>query len=206
MSQNNDSLPEFGESEVNPYAPAITQSHVQQPANTVPVGGIWRDGDLLVVHKMATLPRRCIKSNEPIERTLKRNLTWHPPGYYVLIFVNLILYAIVAMIVRKTAVLHVGLADRFHWARKRNMLIAWSLVIVGLVSFVGGLIAMDGAGTNGDFLILIVLLGPISLIAGALLGIYGCRVVTPKKVDDHYVWLRGICPEYLAQFPDLPNA
>jgi len=59
--------------EVNPYeAPRVpdypTAEFVEEsvpPAVPVEIG-VWRDGHLLVMHRRALLPERCVKSNGPV--------------------------------------------------------------------------------------------------------------------------------------------
>ncbi len=167
-------------------------------------GAIYRDGKTLVIHKSAILPDICIKSNEPTTSRLKRKLSWHHPAIYLVILLNLLIYAIVAMAVRKTAELHVPLAPRFIAKRKRNMLIAWGLVLLGVVLFIAGIVVVDTPGGGGPLGGLMLIAFPILLLTGSLFGIYGCRVVTPSRIDDHYVWLKGCSPEFLAMFPQAP--
>jgi hypothetical protein len=31
---------------------------------------------------------------------------------------------------------------------------------------------------------------------------FGSRVLVPRRIDEHYVWLSHVSPEYLAEFPD----
>lgn len=63
-------------SEINPYESPRSPEPVllTEPAETES-WGVWRHGRLLVMHKRATLPERCVKSNQPAYgRKLKRNL------------------------------------------------------------------------------------------------------------------------------------
>ena len=45
--------------------------------------------------------------------------------------------------------------------------------------------------------------GILVLLGAMIYGFGMTRVVVPKKIDDHYVWLTGIDDDYLAQFPEL---
>lgn len=152
------------------------------------------------MHKMAVLPDRCIKSNEPTHERLKRSLYWHHPAIYLLILAHLLIYVIVALIVRKSAVIQVPLAKRFKKRRIRNMIIAWSIVLFGLLSLVLGITLANGNQIEPLHVVLIVLF-PFSLLLGALWGIFGCRVVYAKKIDDQFVWIAGASRDFLAQFP-----
>lgn len=186
----------------NPFAPPRSVD----PFYSDPSGsssGIYRKGNVLVVHKQAQLPARCVKSNEPTSLRLKRKLSWHHPAIFLVILFNLLIYVVIALLVRKTAVLHIGLAERFHQRRRRNMLIAWAIALTGIVMFVVGLAYSDTPGQSSPLMFGLVL-GPITLFLGLLWGLYGCRVVYPKRIDDDYVWLRGVCPEYLAEYDEPP--
>ena len=83
---------------INPYAaPAAAAPGVlphQQPA----FAGLWRQSNVLVMHKNAPLPPICLMSNEPSTQWLKRKLRWHQPWLFLLVLVNLLIYAIVASI------------------------------------------------------------------------------------------------------------
>jgi hypothetical protein len=52
---------------------------------------------------------------------------------------------------------------------------------------------------------------PLVLIASIILGIgtliYGllaCRLVTPKRMTDDYIWLKGVHPEFLDRLDPWP--
>ena len=94
----------------NPYAAALTDPDLDglgfssDPKTPVGVGG-WRDGDLLVISEGAKLPDRCVKCNQPAEGyLLQRKLNWHEPTWYLLVIISPLLYIIVALIIRKKAI------------------------------------------------------------------------------------------------------
>lgn len=73
--------------------------------------GVWRHGGQLVMRKDALLPARCVKTNEPTDRWLRRQLFWHTPALYIMIvFPGLLFYIIAALLFRKTADIKVGLS------------------------------------------------------------------------------------------------
>jgi hypothetical protein len=187
-------------SDSNPYA-ATSMEHSMQPGTGGENESIFRQGNLLVVHKRAAFPDRCLKSNEPTTSRLKRSLSWHHPAWFLLILVNLIVFIIVSMIIRKTAVLYIPLADRFKARRIKFMLLAWGCVLLGVLSLLAGF-----AMGNSDFSISLLILFPILLVTGALVGLFGCRVIYPKKIDDHFVWLGGVCQDFLNECPEFPYA
>src|SRR5579872_5285818 len=102
----------------NPYAPSRASLAGAAVAAT-DAGGTWRDGAVLVLSREASLPPRCVRCNEPAdEPTKSRKVYWHSPWLYLLILFNLIIYAIVAAIVRKKAVVAPGLCSA-HKKRRR---------------------------------------------------------------------------------------
>ena len=92
--------------------------------------GLWRDGQILVMEKTAELPDRCVKSNRNADWKLRRKLSWHHPALYLLIFVGgvlpgIFLFAFVALIIRQTASIHIGLTDEWFTKRRRVMFFSW---------------------------------------------------------------------------------
>ncbi len=77
-------------SQLNPYAAPQVANPFAVGAEPKVVGfpGLWRQGNLLVLHKAAPLPDICVKSNLPASRRLKRNLQWHHPAVYLALLVN----------------------------------------------------------------------------------------------------------------------
>ena len=181
----------------NPYAPpsadgADRGSRTWQDDG----GGLWQDGWILVMAKGADLPPRCIVCNAPATgKPLKRKLSWHASGWYLLVLFNLLFYVIAAMLVRKTATIHVGLCDRHRARRRMWIAIAWALVALCVALPFCLAPFGDDAIFTGSLLIV-----PAILVA-ALIGIYGARVVYAKKIDDVHAWVAGACPAYLADLP-----
>jgi hypothetical protein len=48
----------------------------------------------------------------------------------------------------------------------------------------------------------LALLGVVLLLACAIYGIVTLRVVVPNKIDNYFIWLKGIDANYLQQFPE----
>ena len=188
--------------EENPYAVSSNFPMGTSP-NADYRNAIYQSNGLLVMHKQAVLPNRCIKSNEPTEERLKRSLNWHHPAFYLLILFNLIVYAIVALIIRKSAVIQIPLSATFKKRRIRNMMIAWLSVLSGIVCLVLGLALADSRTTQTPAVFLIILF-PVLLLFGALFGLFGCRVISAKKIDEHFVWMRGVSPAFRDSFPEWP--
>ncbi|HEY8411800.1 MAG TPA: hypothetical protein VIK76_10370 [Pyrinomonadaceae bacterium] len=168
----------------------------QQPYFPPPSHGmdtVWRNDSVLVMTKEALLPNRCVKCNAPAEEQLKRKLTWHHPALYLLILVSVLIYAVVALVVRKTAIVTVGLCDEHSSARRQNIWITCLLVFLSIASFVLAAVMEEGMLAFG---------GAVFLLAAAIYGGVTLRVVTPTKIDNYLVWLKGVDRNYLQQFPE----
>lgn len=164
-------------------------------ARSAPSPNIWRRGSILAFHKSATLPDRCIRCNDPAHGIrVNKTLSWHHPALYLLIFAGLLIYAIVAMVVRKSARVSVGFCTLHKQERTRMLAAGWLAFGSSLVAFFGAM-----AEENGY----IALVGVALLIAAVVLSLLGGRFINVKKIDNTFVYLRGVHPEYLDQFPPI---
>lgn len=166
---------------------------------------IFRQGDLLVMDKHATLPDLCVRCNESAKGyRLRRNLSWHHPLYYILIvFPGLLIYVIVALIVRKTAKIQIGLCPQ-HRARRRNIIAScWAISLLGII---GPILALSFVPIHQDYQGLVVLAGVVCFLFGLIFGAIAAPPVIPSKIDDRFVWLKKVGPEFLDNFPAWPYA
>ncbi|HEV2969220.1 MAG TPA: hypothetical protein VGY55_04460 [Pirellulales bacterium] len=181
--------------EINPYqAPQAPLT-----AQIVPGDEVWQDRGLLVLRKGAVLPDRCVKCNEPAEGyRLKRNLSWHHPAIYLTILAGVLIYVIIALVIRQTARVEIGLCPRHRSRRNRSIAIAWLL-------FVGGIgVLVLGANDVGASRAAVLWTGLVMLLTSPFVGLIASSTVRPKKIDAYFAWLKGVCPEYLAEFPQSP--
>ena len=154
---------------------------------------VWRSKALLVMTKEAALPDRCIKCNAPTAERLKRKLRWHHPALYLLIIVSILVYAVVAIVVRKTATVNIGFCEEHRESRKLSKIITVLLTLVGTLSFISA-VQFDSP---------LLLIGSIGLLlAAAIYGTVTLRVVAPTKIDEHFVWIKGVDASYLQEFPE----
>jgi hypothetical protein len=174
----------------------LEDGYVLPPPPSVGTEGVWRDKATLVMSKEARLPDRCIKCNEPTHGRLRRKLSWHHPAIYILLLAAWLIYLIVAMVVRKRATVELGLCEEHQQKRRRNILIACALLLLGVVCFFVAIAANDGSPA---------LLGVLMLLGGLVFGVVAARVTVPAKIDDRFVWLRGVNKNYLDLLPQWPG-
>jgi GYF domain 2 len=159
--------------------------------------GIWRMDKKLVTASETPFPDRCVKCNHPAHGyRLKRTMYWHHPAIYFLLFIlcSWLIYLIVALIVRKKAILSFGLCEEHRAARKRALLIGW---IGGLGSLFGGLIL--GAVINSGLVAVLAVLASIGCFIYSALK---SPMLSATKIDKKNVWLKGAGPEFLAECPE----
>jgi hypothetical protein len=163
-----------------------------------PVGvGVWRHHSQLVMTKDAQLPDRCTVCNAPADGfRLKRNLYWHPPAWYLLICLGVLFYAIAALVVRKKASIEIGLCRTDIQKRKRAIVIAW--LLVGVSILVGILATIKEPA--------LILAAAVIFIGALIYGIIAAQPVTPARITDRLVYLKGVSAAYLNMLSDFPNS
>lgn len=155
---------------------------------------IWRRKREIVLSKDTPFPDRCVCCNAPTNGfKLKRDLSWHPPAYYLLLLVCLWLYIIVAMIARKKATLHIGLCEAHRAARKQTILIASLSAVLGLVLVIAG-----GVMENG----ILALIGAVLLIGGGLYGAVKAPIISCTKIENDLVSFKGAGQPFLDTLPE----
>lgn len=172
----------------NPYVPpqtALGGLHGQAS------DGIFRDGKTLVASHDALFPDRCVKCNQPAGGyRLKRRLTWHPQGWYALILVNVLVYAVVATIIQKKCEFQVGLCARHRQRRLGSIGLGLALPLLGGVGC-----TMRIEDPSG------IWIGILSFAVGMVLLIAGTSVLSAQRIDERFAHIRGASPTFLASLP-----
>jgi len=141
------------------------------------------------------MPDYCIKCGVPANGIyLRKRLSWHHPALALLILAGLLIYAIVALIVRKSAVIDVSLCEDHRRKHRSAVLVTWLVFLAG-VAFIVLAIAQESGGS--------ALFGILLVFASAIGAATWAKVVHVKKIDDHHVWLRGIGESFLVMLPSL---
>jgi hypothetical protein len=186
----------------NPYAPSrasLTAPSSQPTASRSDGVTAWRNQKILVMIPDTPLPPRCVKCNAPADEPTKiRKVYWHHPAIYLVILINIVIYAIVAAIVRRRARVAAGLCAAHKKRRRMAILITWTSFIagVGLLAWAAG----DSTGNAGVFAAAAV----AALLGSILAGVIAARVVYAQRIDKSFVWLKGCGAEFLDSLPPLP--
>lgn len=116
--------------EFNPYQPPTTDT-----IKINPNGEYWVEGKFLVMpltKEPQVLPHRCVYCNKPIENLTKKKIYWHNPLLILLIFLNLLIYLVVALIVRKKVTLYLGICKEHKQKRLIKIVIACTIVFLSI--------------------------------------------------------------------------
>jgi len=174
---------------------------LQRMAEGVPASGrtgLWREGKKLVTRSETPFPDRCVKCNGPANGyKLKRVLYWHHPAVYLLLLllctIGLIVYIIVSMVVRKKAILRIGLCDAHRKQRTLGIIICTSGILGGISLLVAGAVAESGWTA---------LAGVGAIFFGIIWGIVKARTIAATKIDNDVVWVSGVCQGFLNELPE----
>jgi hypothetical protein len=181
---------------VNPYAaPQVAGYQPKMPGvGADPFSGLWRQGNMLVMHKLAPLPDICLKSNQPATRRLKRTLHWHHPAIFIALLISPLIYIILALVLQKRAIIHMPMTDEWFARRRTRMLIAWGLALFSILLAVGAGVLAE---TIGDATPLIFISALVTGLGGLIFGLVSCRMISPQRITDEYVWINGVHPDFL---------
>jgi len=161
--------------------------------------GVWSEGRVIVASDNATFPARCVKCNAPADGPpYQRKLFWHHPAIYLVLLFNIIIYAIVALCVRKKGIVYPSMCKRHKRRRMAFIIGGWLSIPASVVCFV-----LAGESNNSDISACMIILGIVVLLGGLITGVIGSRIVVPSRIDGGYLWLKGAGREFLASLPDV---
>ena len=176
--------------ERNPYLPPEADVH------EIARGDCWREsGGTLYVSRGSDLPQRCVKCNTLLaQRPKRKTYYWHASGWYLLILLNIIIYAIAAMIARKKIEISPGLCDAH---RKQRWIKVWTALGLFVLLFAGG-VASFGGDTAG------ISLACFAGAAAALVaGVIFARVIYPVEINERGGRFKGCGPDFLASLASV---
>ena len=157
---------------------------------------MWREGKVLVLRKGSPFPDRCIKCNAPSVAPRRRfKLLWHTPWIYPLVLGMLLLYAVVAAVVRQRATVEIGLCARHQQRVLWGRVFTWGGFLLELLLLAR---ASRGGDDGADLLKLALCWFPVWALGSTWLR----RLVRPARIDKRHVRLHGCGAAFLASLPD----
>jgi hypothetical protein len=168
----------------NPYSPP--ESNIE----AVERDKCWREStSTLYISVGSELPLRCVKCNGQVNQPPKqKTFYWHASGWYLLILFNLILYAIVALFIRKKIRLSPGLCD-LHKKRRSTLLLS-SLSLFSLLFIIG--VATFGEDTSS-----ISAISFLGAFVAVVIAMISSRIIYPIEINERGARFKGCGKEFL---------
>ncbi len=164
----------------------------QGPSTTT----VYRDGKRLVVPRGAALPAYCIKCGRPVEGApIKSDYSWHSRWLFLLILLNLLIYILAALLVRKKMALLIPVCEEHRRLHQRRRWIGIGLLL-GFIP--GGVLvgSLDGGGWGW--------LAGFVLLVAAVVYLQRANLLAPKRISDQEGIFRGAGEAFLSQLPSTP--
>lgn len=143
------------------------------------------------------LPPNCVKCGRPTQDTLNKTFWWHHPALYILAFFWLIVYVIIAMIVRKSCKLNVPICEEHRSSYKTKRWVG-GLMMLGCIPVP---IAVGVIGNGSDASVGIAIgLFVVLLIAGAIVFSLALPL-KPTNMDELTATFKGANESFLQLLP-----
>lgn len=164
--------------------------------SSAPIASAHRRGKILVVPRACSLPANCIKCGAPAQTPWRKKFYWHHPLLYLMIlFPGLLIYAIVALFVRKSMELNVPLCQNHHEEKKRNNIVGAILILGCVPAGILASTALDLEAWVGW------IVGFAMFIAGAVFLSIAGSFMRPQKIDESGGEFMGASEDFLRLLP-----
>jgi hypothetical protein len=171
------------------------------PAPAASVSSIVRQGYKLIIPaplpgQAAALPPMCVKCGAPADgKSVVKTFYWHNPVFYLTILLGLLIYVIIAVVVRKSIKVSVPLCARHAQRRSIAVTLAWVLPLIGIADiFILSQFNVDGG--------IIALLTMGLIVAGIVIWAVVANPIRPAMIDNTRGEFTGACVRFLEQFPE----
>lgn len=162
---------------------------------------IIRQGPKLIIPvpasgQAAILPPLCVRCGSPADgKPVEKNFYWHHPALYLVILAGVLIYAIVALVVRKSIKVRVPLCARHAQRRSLAVTLAWVLPLAGVADiFVLSQFNVDGG--------LVALIAVVLILTGIIIWAVVGYPIRPRLIDQYRGEFTGFCETFLQQFPE----
>jgi hypothetical protein len=161
---------------------------------------VVRDGSHLFIAlppqgQAVYLPPVCVKCGQPAPgEPVVKTFSWHHPALYLLILIAVLIYVIVALVVRKTIRVGVPLCSRHAQRRKVWVTLSCSLPLIGIAdAFVLPRFDMDPGW------VVLIVVG--FLLVGLVCWIIASNPIRPCSIDSFRAEFSGFCDAFLDHIP-----
>jgi hypothetical protein len=163
---------------------------------------VFRQGSRLILPRPASgeavvLPGSlCIRCGQPANgKPVSKMYYWHHPAIYLVILAGVLIYVIVAMVVRKGMKVTVPLCAQHAQRRSVGVTLAWVLPLVGMADA----IILPQFNVDG---VVVALISVALVLTGIVVWAIVASPIRPRKIDQLYGEFTGFCEQFLQQFPE----
>jgi hypothetical protein len=160
------------------------------------VSPVVRQGNKLIIpapapRQPAILPPPCIKCGAPADgKPVERVFYWHNPALYLVLLAGLVVYAIVALIVRKSIRVRIPLCA--HHAKRRSTGITIGLVL--MVAGIADIFILNRFDVDGGIIALVTF---VLILTGIIVMAVVASTIRPRFIDQFRGEFIGFSPAYL---------
>ena len=147
------------------------------------------EGRGLVVPVKYDFPAVCLLTGKTVDLVrMRRTLSWHHPLIALTFFIGVLIYLVIALIVRKQAKISFCI-NRAERSRRRKWHLAnWGIFLMTFIS----LIIAGSTGISALFW-----LSPVCFIGSLVVYYMKVRYLYPTRIDTKVAVIRGILPEVM---------
>ena len=129
-------------------------------------------------------PARCVVCNDHANHRIIKTVYWHESWVYLTILAGILIYAIAAAVLRKSAHVNFGLCDKHRLRRTLGFVTIFGGFVLGLGSIFAW--ASIIGGNSG----LLFFVGLAIMLGSAIAGIIMTQTLKPTRIDDHRAWFK----------------
>jgi hypothetical protein len=155
------------------------------------------------------IPDLCMKCGTLAEQRKDKTFNWYPPWVYVLILVNLVAFAIVAVVLTKKRRVPVPLctAHRNHWLWRQLVLVGGFVGLAGLIVLFVILASDNAKPRRGDDYTGLICVGSVAALIVWLLAavVLQATAIRPTEITDYSITLTNVSEEFARAYKENRN-
>ena len=161
-------------------------------------------GNLLVMDRHARLPNVCLLTGRPATKWVEREVSYYPAAVHLVLLVGIVPYVFYLLNLSTVVKIEIGLCERCFERQRLRLFFGKLLGGLGTAGILGA-ISLGLITKEHEVATVLIFLSAVIGTAGLALFLWGGRLVTAKKIDEDYIWLRGVDQDFLATLPKWPG-
>ena len=144
------------------------------------------------------LPKVCCRCGMPAEAEKRVSFAWTPPWTLILILAGVLIYIIVAMILRKTRVVYLPVCEEHNSYWKAPELFLGLSLLGTIVGIIGGIALFSGNPNTADYVAFVVLGALFWFVVSLIISIvWQQRYIRVTEITDREIRLKNVHPDFI---------